>query len=108
MTKTFINPLARGATGVVGKARTIKEWTRDLLDLPLDVVVSVNELACHVPGCPPRETVVLVMTAPGQTRQISIHKGLVDVTRADLSAAFFQQANPDETRSASPPNDFNI
>jgi hypothetical protein len=89
MKRAFTNPLARSASGVVGKAREIKDWTRDLLRLQDDVVVSVNELACHAPGCPPRETVILVMTAPGKNNQISIHKAMADITRDDLATAFY-------------------
>jgi hypothetical protein len=88
MKRAFSNPLARSASGVVGKARVIKDWTRDLLRLPDDVVVSVNELACHAPGCPPRETVILVMTALGRNNQISIHKAVADITQDDLATAF--------------------
>ena len=61
MSRAFVNPLARGTAGVVDRARAIKQWTRDRLALPDEAVVSVNELACHLPGCLPKETVVLVM-----------------------------------------------
>lgn len=87
MSRAFVNPLARGATGVINRARAIKQWTREQLALPDDVVVSVNELACHLPGCPPKETVVLVM-CDGQTTQTSIHKAIEHVTEEDIAAAF--------------------
>src|SRR5690606_29663987 len=50
-------------------------------------VVSVSELACHVPGCPPKETVILVMHGT-ETVQASVHKPMKDVTENDVAHAF--------------------
>jgi hypothetical protein len=86
MGASFVNPLARGSVGVVVKARDIKAWTREVFDLPDDAVVSVNELACHVPGCPPKETVVLMMFAD-QTVQVSIHKSMLEINKEDIAVA---------------------
>lgn len=87
MSRAFVNPLARGTAGVVDRARAIKQWTRDRLALPDEAVVSVNELACHLPGCLPKETVVLVMQ-DGKTIQASIHKAVQQVTEDDVAVAF--------------------
>ncbi|WP_312808342.1 hypothetical protein [Agrobacterium cavarae] len=87
MSAAFINPLARNAIGTVNTARAIKQWTRELLDLPVEAVVCVNELVCHVPGCPPKETVVLVMRGQ-DTDQVSVHQAMRDITCEDLAAAF--------------------
>jgi hypothetical protein len=38
----------------------IKRWTRDILGLAEDDVVTVNEFSCRDPGCPVLETVVAV------------------------------------------------
>lgn len=38
----------------------IKKWTRDILGLAEDDVVTINELACRDPGCPVLETVIAV------------------------------------------------
>jgi hypothetical protein len=83
MTGSFFNPLSRGSSGLLVRAREIKAWTREVFGLPDDVVVSVNELACHVPGCPPKETVVLMMFSD-QTVQVSIHKAMLEVTKEDI------------------------
>lgn len=85
MSAPFVNPLSRGSASVLGRAREIKAWARELFGLSDDAVVSVNELACHVPGCPPKETVVLMMFGD-QTVQVSIHKAVLDVTREDIDA----------------------
>ncbi|WEX90094.1 hypothetical protein PZN02_005448 [Sinorhizobium garamanticum] len=87
MSGAFVNPLARGMPGVVRKARQIKDWTRNALSLTDEGVVSVNELSCHLPGCPPKETAILVMQQ-GETRQVSIHKAMSEVTKDDVEYAF--------------------
>jgi hypothetical protein len=56
------------------------------LALAEEAVVSVNEIACHLPGCPPKETVVLVMQG-GQTLQTSIHKAMQQFTEDDVAVA---------------------
>jgi hypothetical protein len=91
MSPPFVNPLARNGPSVINSARAIKSWVRELLALSDDAVVSVSELACHVPGCPPKETVILVMRG-SETVQAAVHKAMEDVTEDDvahaLSAAF--------------------
>lgn len=87
MSAAFHNPLARGTSSIITKARTIKQWARQLLSIPDDAVVSVNEISCALPDCPPRETVILVMCG-SNTIQVSIHKAMADVTAHDVSAAF--------------------
>nr|WP_178119241.1 hypothetical protein [Agrobacterium rubi] len=72
---------------MLGRTREIKAWTRDIFNLPEDALVSVNELACHLPGCPPKETVVLMMFSD-QTVQVSIHKAILEVTKEDISRTF--------------------
>ncbi|MCZ4093328.1 hypothetical protein [Sinorhizobium psoraleae] len=86
MNSGFSN-LARRTPAVVSRARAIKQWTREALMLCDDAVVSVNELACHLPGCPPKETVVLVMQG-ARTLQVSIHKAMQDLTEDDIAFAF--------------------
>ncbi|MXN52816.1 hypothetical protein GR158_17020 [Shinella sp. AETb1-6] len=90
MSRAYVNPLARRQPAVVASARAIKAWTREFLALGDDIVVSVNELSCALPDCPPKETVILVMF-PGQPPiQASIHKVMPDVTHDDIAAAFEQ------------------
>ncbi|TPW26427.1 hypothetical protein FJU08_22240 [Martelella alba] len=87
MSHSFINPLAPRGHNIVNAASSIKEWTRAALSLDDSDIVSVNELACHLPGCPPKEAVILVMSGSGSVRKISIHKAIVDVRACDLCAA---------------------
>lgn len=81
------NPLARSGSAIVSQARLLKQWTRDLLCLSEDDIVSVNELSCALPDCPPKETVILVLSASGESRQLSFHKALLEVERDDILRA---------------------
>ncbi|MCZ4071660.1 hypothetical protein [Agrobacterium sp. LMR679] len=81
------NPLARSGSAIVSQARIMKDWTRELLFLSEDDIVSVHEIACALPNCPPKETVILIMSASGSTRQLSVHKALLDVARHDILGA---------------------
>ncbi|SDA87420.1 hypothetical protein [Sinorhizobium sp. NFACC03] len=80
----FVNPLARPRHGVPAQAATIKTWTRNALGLSDDVVVSVNQLSCAEPGCPPQETVILVLPGGNRALKLAIHKALTDVTEIDV------------------------
>ena len=67
--------------------RQIKEWAYACLPISEQATVSVMELACHEPDCPPLETVVAVMEEGKQTRQWKFHKPIPEVTREDLELA---------------------
>ena len=65
----------------------IRQWTRQAGAAGPHDVISVNELACPEVGCPPRETVIIVMKG-GQPCKAVVHKAMKDVTEADVVAAF--------------------
>ncbi len=70
--------------------RMLKELARELFEATEHDGVSVVELACSEPGCPPLETVVAVLRPGSEPRQVKVHKAAVDVTEADLRAALSQ------------------
>ncbi|MFK3780590.1 hypothetical protein [Agrobacterium sp. NPDC089420] len=78
------NPLARSGSAIVSQARLLKQWTRELLHLRAEDIVSVSELSCTLPDCPPRETVILILSASGETRHLSVHKPLLEVDHDDI------------------------
>lgn len=83
----FVNPLKpRGGAGYADALGRIKAWTRAQLP-PGDPVISITELACTEPGCPPRETLILVMWAGEPAWKLRVHKAMVDVVEADIAAA---------------------
>lgn len=63
----------------------LKTWTREILKLPAEVPVSISQLQCHEPDCPPIETVIAVMTQPPQT--FKIHAAAGDISREEVIQA---------------------
>jgi hypothetical protein len=62
----------------------IKGWTRHRFRLAADAPVLVGEVACRVPGCPPRETVVAFWTGDERRHQFRIYKPAELVSYADI------------------------
>lgn len=67
-----------------GRAAMLKGWVTEHLHLSEADIVTVAELACHEPGCPPVETVVTVHRSDSQRRTWHIHKPLAEVEQADI------------------------
>ena len=64
--------------------RQIRGWAYECLPIAAEATVTVMELECREPGCPPLETVVAAMQHDKETRQWKLHKAMPDVTLADL------------------------
>ncbi|MEO1522240.1 MAG: hypothetical protein AAFU78_15880 [Cyanobacteria bacterium J06633_2] len=64
----------------------IKTWVYDLLKLDPDVSISVSQLQCREPGCPPIETVITILSQPAQ--HYKIHKALDDIEEIDVIHLF--------------------
>lgn len=60
----------------------LKAWVHEAFTIPVEVPVSISQLACHEPGCPPIETVIAIMTHPPQ--QYKLHQAINVITRADI------------------------
>ena len=65
-----------------GRAGEVKAWVTKHLDLSEEDLVTVAELACVEPGCPPVETVVTVHGADGARRSWHIHQPLAEINEA--------------------------
>ena len=59
------------------QAAHIAQLARTILKLPDDVAVTVQQLTCREPGCPPVETVIAVLAAP--RRRWTLHHPLTDI-----------------------------
>lgn len=68
----------------VALIRQIKNWASESLPISREATVSVMELECHEPGCPPLETVIAVLEPGHATRQWKLHKSIPEVTQVDL------------------------
>jgi hypothetical protein len=64
----------------------VKEWARGAFGLPPDAALSVTELRCAEPDCPPVETVIAVPGPPGAARLHKLPKALAAVTHFDVLA----------------------
>ncbi|MGF1538676.1 MAG: hypothetical protein ACFB4J_19615 [Elainellaceae cyanobacterium] len=67
------------------KLQQLKAWAHEALELPEDVPISISQLQCREPGCPPVETVITVMSQLPQT--YNIHKAVDAVSQADVEQA---------------------
>lgn len=67
--------------------RALKAMARTLFEAGEDDAVVVNELQCTEPGCPPVETIVALLRAGTEPRQVKVHKPAVEVTEEDLRDA---------------------
>jgi nitrate reductase delta subunit len=70
----------------------IKEWTRERFALARDTTILVSEIACGLPGCPPRETVVVFWTQSDQRHQFRIFKPPEQVVEDDLPPSWLKNA----------------
>lgn len=80
---SYLNPLARSPR-IPAATAAIKQWARSALGIDDETVISINELACSEPGCPPRETVLLVLEAAAPAMRLSIHKAILDIAEQDV------------------------
>ncbi|MEL6928073.1 MAG: hypothetical protein AAFO95_05525 [Cyanobacteria bacterium J06600_6] len=63
--------------------KQIKDWTYQILNIDSEIPISINQLQCHEPCCPPVETVIAIMTSPPQ--QYKIHKPISEITEIDIN-----------------------
>lgn len=71
------------------KVRQIKLWVYELLKLNPDTSISIVQLRCTEPGCPPLETAIAVMTVP--TKTYKIHKSIAEIGFTDIARAIQQK-----------------
>ena len=90
-----------GGRSKASRADTIEKWTREcfskIIDeydkkteapvITKDTVISISEIKCQEPDCPPLETVLAVLCAERPLR-ISIRKSIAEVQKVDVVAAF--------------------
>lgn len=81
----------REAAGADAAAQ-VKRQVRELLDLPENAVIAVNEILCADPACPGTETVILVMKPGEKTRAFKAQMGLAELTPEALAEALSGQA----------------
>ena len=64
------------------QVRQIKDWVYQKLNIDLETPISINQLKCHEPDCPPVETVIAIMTT--SPKQYKIHKAASEIVETDI------------------------
>lgn len=64
----------------------VKALFVDAFDLSEDTLLSVAELRCHEPGCPPIETVVTARRPNGEIADWRVHKPMAEILSEDVEA----------------------
>ena len=77
------SPDGSSASDSTAQNAALRRWTRELLGLPEEVVVTLHEAACADPGCPLLETRIVVF-GPGATRTWALTRPKVAVTKLML------------------------
>ncbi|MDX2203372.1 MAG: nitrate reductase [Hyphomicrobiaceae bacterium] len=97
----FVNPIRpRGGATYSEALSRIRAWTR-AHGPTREATISVTELACPEPGCPPRETVILVMRPEAPTWKLRVHKPMPDVNETDVIAALRAAETIDSSQTQS-------
>ncbi|MEM7581625.1 MAG: hypothetical protein AAF316_17675 [Cyanobacteria bacterium P01_A01_bin.80] len=65
------------------KIKQIKQWIYQSLQIDDEISISLSQLQCTEPGCPPIETVINIMTNPVQ--QYKIHESIAQIEYTDIS-----------------------
>jgi hypothetical protein len=88
----MFGPMRNRDPGRLAHADRVKSWTRTRFGLGADAAISVAELACALPGCPPVETAVMFWTADGRHYHFKVFKRLEEVVEDDLPPAWYRDA----------------
>jgi hypothetical protein len=84
MMGSFRNPFMSRSRQGYGHALTdIRRWTAAAIS-DEEAVISVNEIACPLPDCPPRETIILILWPRAAPWKLQIHKAMTEVTESDV------------------------
>ena len=63
----------------------IKNLIKQKLGLPETTIVSVVELACHEPSCPPTETIITAHAEDSSKQNWRINKPISEISDNDIS-----------------------
>ncbi|MEM6256112.1 MAG: hypothetical protein AAF821_24630 [Cyanobacteria bacterium P01_D01_bin.156] len=73
--------------------KQLKGWVYQTLSLDEGVPLSISQLTCTEPGCPPLETVIAIMTQPPQTYKI--HQPASEITADDIVQTLTKKVTTD-------------
>ena len=64
--------------------QNLKEMFIKKYDLPGSTTLSIAELSCHEPNCPPIETVITARSVDGSIKDWRISKSVIEIKQIDL------------------------
>ena len=71
----------------------VKSWAIEYLSLPENATLSISELYCLEPECPPVETVITSRTPDGLAKDWRIAKSINDVKAIDVKSLVQETLN---------------
>jgi hypothetical protein len=82
----MVNPFGSKRKNDLSRIAAIKGWVIEVFQLSDITPLMVTELECAEEGCPPLETVIVILDTPGDPRQYKVFKPLAEVTAEDIAA----------------------
>lgn len=71
----------------------IKFWVVEYFSLPENIILSVSELYCLEPECPPVETVIAARNSDGLIKDWRIPKSINDIKASDVKSLVQEKLN---------------
>lgn len=72
----------------------VRGWVQATLGDPDDLTVSVAQLSCREPGCPPLETCIGLLRRGEPSLAVTIHAPTADLTQEQVTAAVKAALSP--------------
>ena len=69
----------------VENIRNLKKIISEKYNIPENSTLSIAELACHEPNCPPIETIITERNENGKVRNWRIAKPINDIQETDIN-----------------------
>ena len=69
----------------VAAITTVKHWVSEAFNLTDNDTILVTELQCHEEGCPPLETVIVIMMEGNRKVHYKFHKRITEIAFEDIS-----------------------
>ena len=66
-------------------AQKVKDLVNEKFKLDDKSTLSIAELNCHKPGCPPKETVITIRDVDGNAKNWRIHKPINEIVDEDIN-----------------------
>ncbi|MBD2186602.1 hypothetical protein [Pseudanabaena mucicola] len=67
------------------QSQQVKDWLYEILQIDRTTIISLSQLQCSEPNCPPIQTAIAIMLTPPLI--IRIHKATADINYTDVCTA---------------------